>query len=172
MNINTFEKSQQERVIEAEARGEVEVSFASQEVENIKQKIEKRKAKQRRLKVLVISVASIIGLLLSFALYSQYKLYKLTKAETVVAKEEAIKPPKTADEVIKALKRHILTPEGAPQIAEVKDSQHLRETQAFFKDVLNGDIVIVYPTTIFVYRPSLDVVVASGDISGQDQVKP
>lgn len=165
MNLEAFEKA-----IENETQTEAAVSFAEIEMNSIKQKIEKRKIKQKRLKIIFFALSGVIVLLVCAFGYSQYKLYTLSKAEKATV--ENVVAPKTGEEVVKALSRHILLPEGTPQIAEVKDVTKLRETQAFFKNAENGDIVVVYETTIFVYRPSKDIVVASGDISGVGQVNP
>jgi hypothetical protein len=165
MNIDTFETSQ------VSSHAQQNDSFASDEALAIKQKIHQRKGKQKKLKIILGLGVSLIFILMIAVLYSQYKLHLLAEAEkqSEVTKNSI---PKTGEEVIKALTRHILVPQGVPQIAEVKDASKLRETQAFFKDVEAGDVVVVYDTTIFVYRPSKDIVVASGDISGTGQLKP
>ena len=171
MNLNFFEKSQQEKIVGAEALGESEAYFAQSEVDRIKQKIEKRKARQKRIVVLFSLLALVIVILIIVVGYSQYRLYKLSQEETVITDGTRV-TANTGEEVIKALSRHILVPQGKPQIAEVKDVTKLRNSQAFFKDAENGDIVVVYGTTIILYRPSLDIVVAMGDLSGVGQVKP
>lgn len=171
MNLNFFEKSQQEKIVGAEALGESEAYFAQSEVDRIKQKIEKRKARQKRIVALFSLLALVIVILIIVVGYSQYRLYKLSQEETVITDGTRV-TANTGEEVVKALSRHILVPQGKPQIAEVKDVTKLRNSQAFFKDAENGDIVVVYGTTIILYRPSLDIVVAMGDLSGVGQVKP
>lgn len=172
MDLNQFEKrnTDQEHVIHAEALGEVEASFARGEMEKIKHKLEIRKKKQKRLKIIFLSLGSLITLLIIFVVYSQYKLYTLSRDEKIVP--TAVTTATTGADVIKLLARHVLLPEGEPQIAEVKDVEKLRDTQAFFKNAENGDLIILYPTTIFIYRPAKDIVVSSGDISGLGQTKP
>jgi hypothetical protein len=58
----------------------------------------------------------------------------------------------------------MMLPTTTPQVAMVEDSVKLQASQPFFKDVLNGDVVLMYKTTIIVYRPSRDVIVSVGDI--------
>lgn len=172
MNINIFEKAQSEL--------KTETSFVDEQALSIKQKIESRKNKQKKIKTIFWVLIFLIVIFATTTAYSQYKLFKLTKEESPnlslptasSTDKTVVAMPKTGEEVIAALKRHILVPSGEPQIAEVQDAAKLRETQAFFKDTRTGDIVIVYDTTIFIYRPSDDIVVASGDISGVGQVKP
>ena len=171
MNLNSFEKTQQEKITAAETLDGSEAYFAQAEVSRIKQKIEKRKTRQKRIITLFAVFTVIIAVLLIVVGYSQYKLYKLSQEESVVI-DGTKQSAKTGEEVITALKRHIVLPSGVPQIAEVKDVEKLRNTQAFFKDAENGDIVVVYNTTIILYRPSLDLVVAMGDMSGVGQQKP
>ena len=180
MNLHTFEKAKQEYVHQDSMIGDSS-TFANEEAHHIKQKIEKRKRKQQKVKILISGGIILFLAALIFAGYSQYKLYVLTKDETFVrdttptsaaAFSSTGTTPKTGEEIITSLKKHILVPEGNPQIAEVKDVAKLKETQPFFKDAKNGDIVILYQTTIFIYRPSSDIVIASGDISGVGQTKP
>lgn len=175
MNLNTFEQEQRSHHSHNEGG-----SFERDDVGGIKHKIEIKKAKQKKVKVIMGSLVSLVLILLVFAGYSQYKLYVLTNDEQgtavglqngdTIQQKQTI--PKTGVEVVQALKRHILLPEGDPQIAEIQDVAKLRDTQAFFKNAENGDIVVVYQTMIYVYRPSADIVVASGDISGTGQQKP
>lgn len=182
MNIHTFEKAKQEyarqdSLLHSNQPHNTHDSFAEDEAFHIKNKIEKRKHKQKQMKFMIGGVGVFIFFLIAVAGYSQYKLHTLSKDETYVRGEEqgtlgGTNTPRTGEEIIQALKKHILVPGGNPQIAEVQDSEKLKETQAFFKDVKNGDVVIIYPEIIFVYRPSADIVVASTDISGVGQTKP
>jgi hypothetical protein len=172
MNIDTFGLAQAHN----ETSGDV--SFAQDEVATIKQKIENRKAKRKKLKLILGSLGSLVFILAALVVYSQYKLYKLSKDELIVdgaksaVNENATSTPATGEDIIKRLGRHILLPQGTPQIAEVQDVAKLKDTQAFFKDAENGDIVVVYETMIYIYRPSADIVIASSDISGVGQKKP
>ncbi len=172
MNLHQFEnkKNDQEKIIEAEAFGESEASFAYDEVEKIKRKLETRKKKEKRLRTIFIILAAVIVALLALAGYSQYKVHVLSQEEknTGIIVTQATTP----EDVVRALGKHVLLPEGNPQVAEVKDVEKLRTQQAFFKNAENGDIVVLYETTIFIYRPSKDILVASGDISGLGQAKP
>jgi hypothetical protein len=175
MNLYDFENkgSNQEHIIQAEAYGESEASFARSEVDKIKSKLEKRKKQQKKLTRVFGGLAVVITILVVFIAYSQYKLYKLSREEQVYTTSSvAVTASTTPQEIIRLLGRHVLLPEGNPQIAQVQDVEKLRETQAFFKNAENGDIILLYNTTIFLYRPSKDILVASGDVSGLGQAKP
>jgi hypothetical protein len=136
------------------------------------EKIENRKAKQKKLKQIFGVLAAVILILSIAVVYSQYKLYTLMQAQKEGTSEFSHTLPKTKDEILKSLSRHVLLPEGVPQVAEVQDATKLRGTQTFFKAAENGDIVIVYSTSVFIYRPSKDIIIAFGDISGSGQIKP
>lgn len=175
MDLNQFEKrnSTQEQIIHGEALGEAEASFARGEMEKIKHKLELKKKQQKKLKLIFGGFVSIIVLLIFFAGYSQYKLHTLSQDEMFVSDgPKVVTASTTPEEIVAMLGRHILLPPGNPQIAEVKDIEKLRDQQAFFKNAENGDLIILYETTIFIYRPSRDIVVATADISGLGQVKP
>ena len=160
MNLNIFEQNKK--------HGDSD-DFSSHHVHEMKQKIEMRKKRQKRLKLIFGTLVFLVVLFAGFTAYSQYRLHTLSKEELTTTSAVV---PKTADDVIKAISRHILVPPGTPQIAEVEDAEKLRNSQAFFKNTENGDIVVIYDTTIFIYRPSKDIIVASGDISGVGQTKP
>lgn len=165
MNINIFEKTKENHIASSE-----QSSLPDEHALQIKQKIDARKNKQKKVKLILAGLVALIIFLSALTAYSQYKLHILTKEEAGLT--NASSTPQTGEEVLGALGRHILLPSGTPQIAEVQDAARLRETQAFFKDAQNGDIVVVYETTIFLYRPSQDIVIAAGDISGAGQVAP
>lgn len=175
MDLNHFEKrnQSQEQIISSEAYDESEATFARTEMEKVKRKIEVKKRQQQKLKTIFSSLVGVIALLILFLAYSQYKLHALSMDEkSLPALGVTVTASTTPQDIIRMLGKHILLPEGDPQIAEVKDVEKLRDKQAFFKNAENGDIVVLYSTTIFIYRPSRDIVVASGDISGLGQVKP
>lgn len=143
-------------------------SFISEEAQLIKQRIEKRKLKQKKLKLVLGSLLTLVFVFGAIAIYSQYKLRSITEAELLVDIPKE-KQPRTGEEIVKALGRHVILPEGIPQIAEVQDAARLKVSQAFFENAENGDVVVVYESTIYLYRPSKDVLVSYGDITSLGQ---
>jgi hypothetical protein len=139
-------------------------SFINEEMLIVKQKLEAKKRRVRRLKITLGTLSALVVLLGGIALYSQYQLRTLTHDELLVDIPQE-KQPKTGEEIIKALGRHVVLPEGVPQIAEVQDVDRLKQSQAFFENARNGDVVVVYSTTIYLYRPAQDVLVSYGDIT-------
>jgi hypothetical protein len=75
--------------------------------------------------------------------------------------------PATPNQIIEAVSKHIILPDTVPQIAAVQDAAKLSSSQEFFKDTVDGDVVIVYENMIIVYRPSKDLLVAVGDVGGE-----
>ncbi len=139
-------------------------SFIFEETRFIKNKIEYRKLKQKNLKILLGTLVALVFVFGGIAAYSQYKLRGIAEAELLVDVPKE-KQPRTGEEIVRALGRHVILPEGSPQIAEVKDAARLKVSQAFFENAENGDVVVVYESTIYLYRPSKDLVVAHGNIT-------
>lgn len=139
-------------------------SFISEEAQLIRQRVDTRRAKQRKLKIVLGTLLSLVVIFGSIALYSQYKLRTLTRAELQdsIPKESQ---PRTGEEIVKALGRLVLLPEGVPQIAEVQDVDRLKKSQSFFENAENGDVVVVYDNDIYLYRPSKDIIIGSGKIN-------
>lgn len=125
-----------------------------------------KKAKQKRVKKIVLSLIVMSVFFFITTIYSQYKVYKLSEFEN--AKADLLKGeiPNNPKQIIEAVSRHILLPTSIPQVAAVQDANKLSTSQAFFKEALNGDVVLVYENTIVIYRPSKDIIVAVGDIGG------
>lgn len=129
-------------------------------------KAQTRKLRQKRLKKAFVVLFSLTLFFLITTLYSQYQIYILKKTEESkkVSSFEILSDPRV---IVEAVSKHVLLPNAVPQIAAVQDAKKLSASQVFFKEALNGDIVLVYTSMIILYRPSLDIVVAVGDISGE-----
>jgi hypothetical protein len=123
-----------------------------------------KKHRQHRIRRIISFLLVAVIFFICTTLFSQYQVYILQK---IAKAQEEVKPevPVTSEQIVKAVSRHIRTPAGVPQIAEVKEAQKLIESQPFFKDVINGDIIIVYDTMVLIYRPLEDVLVSVGDFS-------
>lgn len=124
-----------------------------------------RKLKQKRLKKVILSLLGVAIFFFLTTMYSQYQVYVLKglESDNILKNPEV---PETPNQIVEAVSHHILLPDTVPQIAAIQDAKKLSTSQAFFKDSLNGDVVLVYETTIIIYRPSLDVLVAVGDVTG------
>lgn len=122
--------------------------------------------KQKRLKRIILSLFFVSILFFITTLYSQYKIYTLKKI-IINSSLNNKELPVTPEEIIRSLSKHILLPSSIPKIATVEDAKKLNSSQPFFENAENGDVVIVYETEILLYRPSKDILIAVGDVSGQ-----
>lgn len=123
-----------------------------------------KKAKQKRLKKIV---SSLLGVSIFFFLTTIYLSYEVYALKKLARAEELAHPeiPVTPNQILEAVARHMILPDTVPQVATVEDAKKLSATQDFFKDVINGDVVVVYETMIVVYRPSSDILIAVGNVS-------
>jgi hypothetical protein len=69
------------------------------------------------------------------------------------------------DKTVRAVSKHILLPNEKPSLATVKDPSQVKE--AFLKQAKTGDKVLVYSEAgkIIIYRPSLNRIVAVGNVT-------
>jgi hypothetical protein len=69
------------------------------------------------------------------------------------------------DKTVRAVSKHILLPNEKPSLATVKDPSQVKE--AFLKQAKTGDKVLVYSDAgkIIIYRPSLNRIVAVGNVT-------
>jgi hypothetical protein len=173
MNLYTSEKVHKEYSKEVPPYSN---SHVENDMDAIKYKIEKRKQKQKKQKIIFFTLIGLVGFFAILFGYSQYRLHILSREESTILPTTSdmisINASSTPETIIKAVSRHILLPTGTPQIAQIQDVTKLKQSQPFFKDAQNGDIIIVYETMIFMYRPSRDIVIATGDISGVGQINP
>ncbi len=66
----------------------------------------------------------------------------------------------TKIDILARVSRHILLPENIkPTIAEILDVATLQARNAFYKNAVNGDYLIVTTTRTILYSPSKDVII-------------
>ena len=130
--------------------------------------VQAKKTRQKRLKKVVFSLLGISIFFVLTTVYFGYETYALKK---LAMQEELTHPdvPVTPEQILEAVSHHMILPDVVPSIAMVQDAVKLSASQEFFKDVKNGDAVIVYPTMIIVFRPSADIIVAVGNVSGSQK---
>jgi hypothetical protein len=66
----------------------------------------------------------------------------------------------------------MVLPEGDPVLFKVNDQETMRKQQAFFKDTMNDDVLLVFQQSskAIIYRPSTNMIVNVGPINF-DQTK-
>jgi hypothetical protein len=72
----------------------------------------------------------------------------------------------TKTEYLADVKKVIMVPEEDPTFLVVDNAELISKQQAFFKDVVNGDALFVFPTAgkAIIWSPSRDMVINSGPI--------
>lgn len=64
-------------------------------------------------------------------------------------------------EIIKRIKTHTSVPEGEPvSIVRVQDAESLRSQHIFYKDVKEGNYIVVYTSKVIIYDLRADRIVA------------
>ncbi len=67
-------------------------------------------------------------------------------------------------DVLTAIAKHMVLPQGEPTIATIEDAANLRQQQSFFALVENGDQLVIFPEQAIIYRPSTDRIVKVGAV--------
>lgn len=103
--------------------------------------------------VLVVLIAGVAG-----------TMYYKNRADKVEANPEVVRQEKNqaeTDRVLTALKSAILITETeAPTVARVEDPEKLKASNAtFYKDIQQGDYLIIFPKRAIVYRESVDQII-------------
>ena len=118
------------------------------------------KPKRRATLSLVIAVLLVTSVASSI-LYIQArgKIQKLQSSEgqTELQQQET-------EELLKAIGRHILLPEGEPLVATIVDAETLKASQPFYAEAKNGDKLVVYQEKALIYDPDKDVLVNVGPV--------
>lgn len=101
--------------------------------------------------------------------YFGYKYYQSKQASPEAQAAQADAEKKT---VLDKLAKLMVLPEGDPVLFKVNDQDTMRKQQAFFKDTMNGDVLLVFQASskAIIYRPSTNMVVNVGPINF-DQTK-
>jgi cell division protein FtsL len=141
-------------------------SYVDDEARALKEKIHRKRKERRRIGIIISTLFVLVVLLIVVVLYSQYRLHTLTRDE-IQAGNVVMSQPKTGEEIIQAVARLVTLPDGVPQIAEIKDVNLLKQSQAFFENAENGDLILVYGSSIYLYRPSTDKLINFGNIEGR-----
>ena len=82
----------------------------------------------------------------------------------------ATQAQRDADELVTKVSKLMIVPDESPTIATVKDAEKLRTSEVFFKDVENGDKILIFAAaqTAVVYRESDNRIIKSGPIVMSD----
>jgi len=101
-----------------------------------------------------------------------YYGYGYWKAKQNSPEAQAAAADAEKQDVLKKLSKLMVIPEGDPVLFKVSDQEQMRKQQAFFKDTVNDDVLLVFQASskAIIYRPSTNVIINVGPINF-DQTK-
>ncbi|MEN9338639.1 MAG: hypothetical protein RI945_364 [Candidatus Parcubacteria bacterium] len=103
---------------------------------------EKNKRRISLFKLTKMAFLSIFSLVIVFVVIYGFVISNKTSAESI-----------TQDTVLSELAKHIILPEEElVNLMRVQDAKNLVKQDVFYKNVKNGDYIIVYPSMVFVYN--------------------
>lgn len=117
----------------------------------------------------LLFIVMAAGFVWSFLNYkeAQKQILYLSSPE---AREELSK--KEIEETVAKVKKHIILPEEEPVVATIIDADSLKQQQAFYKDAVNGDKLLIYKEKAIIYNPTSDVLVNVGPVNIRTQAEP
>lgn len=103
--------------------------------------------------VILVLVAGLAG--------TMYYKDRAEKVESNPASVQQEKNQAETDRVLTALKKTLFIGESeAPTVARVEDPEKLKSSNpTFYKDILQGDYLVIYPKRAIVYRESNDQII-------------
>jgi hypothetical protein len=109
-----------------------------------------------RQEVLIRLALVVMGLVVVF-MASNYIKDKIGNTIEDVSKTVVV----SEQEIIKKIKTHTSTPEEDPiAVVRVQNADTLRTQQPFYKDVQEGDYIVIFSHTIIIYNLREDKIVA------------
>ena len=118
----------------------------------------------------VYLIALVVVIALGAGGYFGYKYWKARQnsPEAQAAAAEAEKK-----DILGKLGKLMVLPEGDPVLFKVSDQEQMRKQQPFFKDTLNGDVLLVFQASskAIIYRPTGNVIVNVGPINFDQEKK-
>ena len=122
-------------------------------------------------RVYLIAVGGLI-VLIGAGYFGWMKYQAMNNTPAAQEQKAAAAADAEKKDVLGKLSKLMVLPEGDPVLFKVSDQEQMRKQQAFFKDALNDDILLVFQASskAIIYRPSTNVIVNVGPINF-DQAK-
>lgn len=146
------------------------------EPQQTKQAVEtKQKSKSTTVVVSVLAVLLVLAIGASAFIYMKYQDVKNDPKAAITEKNQV-----ETDRVISSLKKALLIGETeAPTVARVEDPEKLKSSnQEFYKDIVKGDYLIIFPKRAIIYRESNDQIINiapiinTADLKAKDGTTP
>ncbi len=128
------------------------------EVSNGKEEVSSPKTRGAGFAWLLVFVLTVALAFLGFLYYREH-----TKTSDDAAKQE-----KLAQSTLSSLSKHIVLPDGKPEVVfPITDVENLEKSQPFFAGAKNGDVLVVYanPPQAIIYDPARDLIVKVGPVT-------
>lgn len=109
----------------------------------------------------VLFVVAVVAFIWSFVNYQN------TKSELMNLQNGQALSEKQLNKITRSVAKHMVLPEGKPNVVIVKDITGL-SGQAFFKNAQNGDVVLIYPEQAIIYSPDRNIIVNVGPVINQE----
>lgn len=114
---------------------------------------------------IIFGIVFLLAIVLSYKFYQELRIYK--NPELQVAQQQ-----KEAEQLIQKVGNLIILPnEETPVIATVNDAKTLASQQAFYKEAVNGDKLLIYTVSqkAILYSPSRNMIVNVGPFISSNQ---
>jgi len=109
----------------------------------------------------------VLLLMLGGGYYGWMKYQEMYNSPAAQEQAAAAAADAEKKEVLEKLSKLMVLPEGDPVLFKVSDQEQMRKQQAFFKDTMNDDVLLVFQQSskAIIYRPSTNLVVNVGPIN-------
>lgn len=119
--------------------------------------VPKKKApKSGKIIVIILALLLVIAVGAGAFIYMRYRDLQSDPKSAITEKNQA-----ETDRVLTSLKQTLLIGEtDAPTVARVEDPEKLKSSnQEFYKDIVKGDYLIIFPKRAIIYRESNDQII-------------
>jgi len=117
---------------------------------------------------------TVIVLLLFVILGGAYMLFFKPDSSMTLPDENGQLTDEQVDTLVEKVGKLIVLPNETPLVATVEDAAQLRAEQAFYKDVQNGDKLIIFPQAAkaIIYNEEANQIVNAGPIFVNNDENP
>ena len=111
------------------------------------------------LAVVVCVLGVFVWLFLQYRGVKQEVLLLSSDKESVAMQQNEI------DSILAQVQKHMLLPDTqTPVVATIVNAASLAEEQAFYRNAVDGDILLVYPEKALIYSPTRNVLINVGPV--------
>lgn len=161
---------------------EIQVNKAKKMMDMVQQPIKpvvdppkKQNPKSGKVGMIVLAILLFLAVGAGVFIYMRYRDLQSDPKSAITEKNQA-----ETDRVLSSLKKALLVGEtDAPTVARVEDPEKLKSSnQEFYKDIVKGDYLIIFPKRAIIYRESNDQIINvapiinTADLKAKDGTTP